>query len=72
MNKEQVYSTPENYTEAGERCLHINNTRDRGRSIDFWMYNPRVKEAKNVIVCGICKDVIPDGYKSCPHCYPER
>jgi len=45
MNKEQVYSTPENYTEAGERCLHINNTRDRGSKIDFWMYNPRVKEA---------------------------
>ena len=59
-----------------EKDLHIKGTcRKAGGRIDFWLYNPphqREKaEGEFPIFCGICKGQM-NGYKHCPHCYPER
>jgi len=61
------YATPENDPYEGERSLHINNTRDRGNKIDFWMFVPKEKSG-SIIRCGTCKTPL-DGLKHCPRCY---
>ncbi len=72
----QEWATPENDYYAGESQLHIGNTRERGTSIDFWMFNPHrtdgVRSKIAPIRCGQCNDVIPKGKRHCPHCWGEE
>ena len=67
----QYLATPENDLYAGEKGLHISGTRDRGRALDFWMFNPPVAGNAYRIRGGICKRPM-DGYRRCPYCYPEK
>jgi len=66
----QSWATPENDPYDGERSLHIQGTRDRGDKIDFWMFNPPLKNSAHAIICGICRRDMT-GHSHCPYCYPE-
>jgi|TARA_R100001530_G_scaffold75540_1_gene53047 hypothetical protein len=54
-----------------EKDLHVQGTRLRGGgTMDFWMFNPPLVKPCRVR-CGMCKRGM-DGYRSCPHCYPDK
>ncbi len=65
-----VWATPENDYYAGERQLHIANTRERGNSRDFWMFAPPFAKDRLGSVCGVCKTEITG--KHCPRCWGKE
>lgn len=72
MGVGQSWATPENDPYDGERDLHVLGTRDRGpKGIDFWMFNPPLREGSCRLRCGICKQPMGEE-RHCKNCYPNK
>lgn len=66
MGLGQSYATEKNDPYEGERGFHIQGTRDRGNKMDFWLFNPPLRQVK--YRCGICKEPM-ENLGRCPRCY---
>ena len=65
----QSWATDKNDPYEGEKGLHVSGTRQRRKGIDYWMFNPPLKECR--IRCGICKQPMGEE-RHCKNCYPNK